>query len=102
MYAAVVLVGLIGYLMNLGLRVLRAPDALLVGRGAIGAMTTSRRRRLAGTALGVLVFIAALCVWEVWARAADSFLVPTASEVAEQRVGDLARPRSSCQKPERA
>ena len=84
MYAAVVLVGLIGYLMNLGLRCPSAPDALLVGRGAIGAMTTSRRRRLAGTALGVLVFIAALCVWEVWARAADSFLVPTASEVAEQ------------------
>jgi ABC-type nitrate/sulfonate/bicarbonate transport system permease component len=47
-------------------------------------MTTSRQRRLAGTALGVLVFIAALCIWEVWARAAGSFLVPTASEVAEQ------------------
>jgi ABC-type nitrate/sulfonate/bicarbonate transport system permease component len=39
-------------------------------------------RRLAGTALGVLVFIAALAVWELWARAEGSFLVPTASEVA--------------------
>jgi ABC-type nitrate/sulfonate/bicarbonate transport system permease component len=45
---------------------------------------TSRRRRLAGTALGVLVFLVALCVWQVWAQAADSFLVPTASEVAKQ------------------
>ncbi len=55
-------------------------------------MKTSRRRRLAGTALGVLVFIAALCVWEVWAGAADSFLVPTAIEVAKTGVGDLADP----------
>lgn len=40
--------------------------------------------RLAGPALGVLVFLAALCVWELWARAENSFLVPTASEVAER------------------
>ena len=39
--------------------------------------------RLAGTALGVLVFFGALAVWELWARAEGSFLVPTASEVAE-------------------
>ncbi len=32
----------------------------------------------------MLVFIAALCVWEVWARAAGSFLVPTAMEVAKK------------------
>jgi ABC-type nitrate/sulfonate/bicarbonate transport system permease component len=38
--------------------------------------------RLTGTALGVLVFVAALVVWELWARAEGSFLVPTASEVA--------------------
>jgi ABC-type nitrate/sulfonate/bicarbonate transport system permease component len=43
----------------------------------------SRRRRLAGTALGVLVFAFALFVWELWAGAADNFLVPTASEVGE-------------------
>jgi ABC-type nitrate/sulfonate/bicarbonate transport system permease component len=47
-------------------------------------MKTSRQRRLAGTALGVLVFLAALCIWELWARAEDSFLVPTASEVAKR------------------
>ena len=41
-------------------------------------------RRLGGPALGVLVFVAALGVWELWARAENSFLVPTASEVAEQ------------------
>jgi ABC-type nitrate/sulfonate/bicarbonate transport system permease component len=41
-------------------------------------------RRLAGTALGVLVFIAVLAVWEIWARVENSFLVPTASEVAER------------------
>jgi ABC-type nitrate/sulfonate/bicarbonate transport system permease component len=33
--------------------------------------------------LGAVVFAAALLVWEVWARAADSFLVPPASEVAK-------------------
>ena len=60
MYAAVVLVGLIGYLVNVGLRVLQRRDALLVGRGAIDTVRTSRRRRLAGTALGMLVFLAAL------------------------------------------
>jgi ABC-type nitrate/sulfonate/bicarbonate transport system permease component len=38
-------------------------------------------RRLTGPALGVLVFVAALGVWELWARAENSFLVPTASEV---------------------
>ena len=47
-------------------------------------MKTSRPRRLAGTALGVLVFVAALAVWELWARAADNFLVPTATDVAER------------------
>lgn len=31
----------------------------------------------------MLVFVAALGIWEVWARAQPSFLVPTASEVAE-------------------
>jgi ABC-type nitrate/sulfonate/bicarbonate transport system permease component len=41
-------------------------------------------RRLAGSALGVLVFAIALAVWELWARAEGSFLVPTASEVAER------------------
>jgi ABC-type nitrate/sulfonate/bicarbonate transport system permease component len=45
---------------------------------------TSRHRRLAGTALGVLVFALALVVWELWAGAADNFLVPTASEVVER------------------
>jgi ABC-type nitrate/sulfonate/bicarbonate transport system permease component len=35
------------------------------------------------TLLGVAVFAAALAVWEVWARAADSFIVPPASEVAQ-------------------
>ena len=47
-------------------------------------MKTSAARRLAGPALGVLVFVAALGIWELWAGAEDSFLVPTASEVAER------------------
>ena len=47
-------------------------------------MSTSAARRLVGPALGVLVFVAALGIWELWAGAADSFLVPTASEVAER------------------
>jgi ABC-type nitrate/sulfonate/bicarbonate transport system permease component len=34
--------------------------------------------------LGVLVFLAALAVWQVWAETADSFLVPTASDVAQR------------------
>jgi ABC-type nitrate/sulfonate/bicarbonate transport system permease component len=45
---------------------------------------TSAARRFVGPALGVLVFLAALGVWQLWAGAADSFLVPTASEVAER------------------
>ena len=47
-------------------------------------MKASRRRRLGGLALGVLVFVAALVVWELWARAADNFQVPTASEVFDR------------------
>ncbi len=46
-------------------------------------MRRSALRRSVGPALGVLVFVAALGIWEVWARAQPSFLVPTASEVAE-------------------
>ena len=47
-------------------------------------MNTSATRRLVGPALGVLVFLAVLGLWELWAGAEDSFLVPTASEVAER------------------
>ena len=36
------------------------------------------------TALGLAVLVAALAIWEIWARAADSFLVPPASEVLER------------------
>jgi ABC-type nitrate/sulfonate/bicarbonate transport system permease component len=43
-----------------------------------------RLRRAGGLLLGVSVFVVALLAWEVWARAADSFLVPPASEVAER------------------
>ena len=32
--------------------------------------------------LGVAVFVGALVIWEAWARAAGSFLVPPATEVA--------------------
>ncbi len=45
-------------------------------------MKTSAARRLVGPALGVLVFLAALGIWQLWAGAEDSFLVPTASQVA--------------------
>jgi ABC-type nitrate/sulfonate/bicarbonate transport system permease component len=45
---------------------------------------TSAARRLVGPALGVIVFVAVLGFWQVWAGAEDSFLVPTASEVAER------------------
>lgn len=34
--------------------------------------------------LGVAFFVAALALWEVWARAEGSFLVPPASDVAER------------------
>ena len=47
-------------------------------------MKASAARRLVGPALGVLVFLAALAVWQLWAGAEDSFLVPTASEVGER------------------
>ncbi len=47
-------------------------------------MKTSAARRLVGPSLGVLVFLAVLGIWQLWAGAEDSFLVPTASEVAER------------------
>jgi ABC-type nitrate/sulfonate/bicarbonate transport system permease component len=45
---------------------------------------TPAARRLVGPALGVLVFLAALGIWQLWAGSANSFLVPTASEVADR------------------
>lgn len=42
-----------------------------------------RLGRLGRPLLGVVVFVAALAVWEIWARAETSFLVPPASEIAE-------------------
>ena len=54
-----------------------------------------------GTALGVLIFIAALCVWEVWAGAVESFLVPMQARW-RKRPGRSGRPRSSAVKRERA
>jgi ABC-type nitrate/sulfonate/bicarbonate transport system permease component len=41
-------------------------------------------RRVVGPVLGIVVFLGVLAVWELWAEAADSFLVPTASEVLER------------------
>jgi len=40
--------------------------------------------RAGGHALGVAVFAGMLVIWEIWARAEASFLVPPASEVAER------------------
>lgn len=45
-------------------------------------MKASKARRFVQPALGVLVFLAVLGIWQLWAGAANSFLVPTASEVA--------------------
>jgi ABC-type nitrate/sulfonate/bicarbonate transport system permease component len=45
---------------------------------------SSAGSRIAGPALGVLVFLGLLCVWELWARGEDNFLWPPASEVVEQ------------------
>jgi ABC-type nitrate/sulfonate/bicarbonate transport system permease component len=38
--------------------------------------------RLGGVLLGALVFVAALAIWEAWARSAESFFLPPVSEVA--------------------
>lgn len=51
-------------------------------------MKASAARRFVGPALGVLVFLAVLAIWQLWAGAAGSFLVPTASDVA-QRAWDV-------------
>ena len=40
--------------------------------------------RIGRPLLGLAVFGGALVLWEIWARAAGSFLVPTASDVIEQ------------------
>jgi sulfonate transport system permease protein len=44
----------------------------------------SAGRRLFGPVLGVLVFLAVLGIWQLWAGAANSFNVPTASKVVER------------------
>jgi ABC-type nitrate/sulfonate/bicarbonate transport system permease component len=44
----------------------------------------STARRFVGPALGLLVFLVVLGIWQLWAGAANSFLVPTASEVAKR------------------
>jgi ABC-type nitrate/sulfonate/bicarbonate transport system permease component len=43
----------------------------------------STARRFVGPALSVLVFLVVLGIWQLWAGAANSFGVPTASEVAK-------------------
>lgn len=45
------------------------------------ARTVERFRRIV---LGGLVFVAALAVWEVWARRTESFYVPPVSEIASR------------------
>ena len=47
-------------------------------------MTASRTRRVAGPALGVLVFLAVLGLWEAWGRLEASYKVPAVSDVAGQ------------------
>jgi sulfonate transport system permease protein len=47
-------------------------------------VSTTAARRFGGHALGVLVFVAVLGIWQLWAGAEDNVLVPTASEVAER------------------
>jgi len=46
-------------------------------------VTASSTHRLFGPALGVAVFLTALGLWELGARAADFYLLPTFHEVAE-------------------
>lgn len=44
-----------------------------------------RRPRIGdGALLGWLVFVAAIAIWELWARSADSFYVPNATEVLDR------------------
>lgn len=46
-------------------------------------MALRAARRVARLLLAVVVFVGALLIWELWARATDSFVVPPASRVAE-------------------
>jgi len=47
-------------------------------------VSTTAARRLGGYTLGALVFLAVLGVWELWAGAANSPVVPKATDVAER------------------
>jgi len=47
-------------------------------------MTSSRLSRIGGHLLGVGVLVAAFGMWEAWSRSEGSFLVPSASVVAQQ------------------
>ena len=47
-------------------------------------MTTGLLAGVRHRLLGAIVFAAAIALWEVWARTHTSFLVPTASAVAER------------------
>ena len=47
-------------------------------------MSTRALARLRGVLLGALVFVAALAIWEAWARSAESFYFPPVSEIGRE------------------
>ena len=76
----------------------RAARPVLGGRGT-GARTVSARAvaRLRGVFLGALVFVAALAIWEAWARSAESFSSSRRQRGRAASLGCLAE----CRLPER-
>lgn len=47
-------------------------------------MSTRALARVRGVLLGALVFVAALAIWEAWARSAESFYFPPVSEIGRE------------------
>ena len=84
MYAAVLLTGPSRVHHQRRTPTHRAPRPALERRAARQVGVSSALGRIGRPLLGLAVFGCALVLWELWARAEGSFLVPTASDVVER------------------
>ena len=90
LYAAVVLVALLGYARQRRAARRSAAYALLGRGGAVDAVKASTARRFVGPALGVLVFLAVLGIWQLWARSRELLPRADGERGGSESVGRLA------------
>ncbi len=90
---AVLLVALLGYAVNVGLRAAERRVVFWGGEERVAGREDSLGRARGGRCSAGRLRRARSRVWEVWARGEASFLVPPASAVARAGVGRLADAR---------